>query len=209
MGGRARSCGDGAVVVAAVGGHDGAAEGQRDAALPGELGGVGDPVPQAERPVVVAVGLGGRAEALGLAARLGGGGQRSGEVVAGQVVVGELGGGGEQAGEVGVQAGALARQQVGVDDLLEEGVAEGVAAAPDAQQPARDDLAHRLLEVGQRQAGDLAQELVLDAAAGHGGGAQHLLGGARTAPRPGTCSRLASPSGRVSPSATAANSSSA
>ena len=124
--------------------------------------------------------------------------------------MGELGAGGEQAGEVGVQAGALAGQQVGVDDLLEEGVAEGVAVGPsDAEQPARDDLPHGLLEVGQGQAGDLAQQLVLDAAAGHGGGAQHPLAGAGDSTSTRDISRLASPSGRVSPSATAANSSSA
>src|SRR5690606_37867630 len=109
--------GDGAVVVAAVGGGDGAAEGERLAALAGQLGGVGHAVPQAEGAVVVAVGLGWGAEALGLASGLGGGGQRPGQVVAGEVVVGQLGRGGEQAGEGGVEARALAGEQVVVDRL--------------------------------------------------------------------------------------------
>src|SRR5690606_23909271 len=101
LGGRGQGAqgGDGALVVAAVGGGDGAAEGERIAGLAGQVGGAGDAVPQAERAVVVAVGLGGGAEAFGLAPGFGGGGQRAGQVVAGEVVVGQLGGRGEQAGE--------------------------------------------------------------------------------------------------------------
>ncbi len=163
------------MVVAAVGGHDRAAEGQPGPALPGQPFGVVDPLPQAQRPVVVAVGLGGRSDPLGHPPRLYGGPQRPGEVVAGEIVVGQLGRRGEQAGERGMEPGALARQQVGVDGLLQQRVAEGVAVALDPEQAARDDLAHRLLELGQRQPRHLAQQLVLDPAPGHGGGAQHPL----------------------------------
>ncbi len=66
-------------------------------------------------------------------------GERAGDVVAGEAVLGELGGGSghlgkpplvaEQGGEAGMQPGPLAGQQVGIDGLAEQRVPERVSAA--------------------------------------------------------------------------------
>ncbi|WP_460716416.1 hypothetical protein, partial [Microbispora hainanensis] len=115
--------------------------------------------------------------------------QRARQVVPGEVVMGQLGGGaaafGEQRGERGVQAGALARQQVVVDGLLEERVPEGVAVAARREQPLRDDLAQRVLQRQVAEPGRVAQQVVPDPAAGHRGDPQHLAGGVRQGLHPG------------------------
>nr|BFE86964.1 hypothetical protein GCM10020093_095650 [Planobispora longispora] len=170
------------MVVAAVGRRGGAAHGEAQVVGPGEAFGVLDPVPETEGLLEVAVGLRGRAEPLGPAPGLDRGGQRPGEVVAGQVVVGELRrgalAGGQQPGELGVQAGPLAGQQVGVDGLLEQRVPEGVAVlAGGMQQAPGDDLPHGLLEGHVVQARGLLQEGVVDPPSRDGRAAQHPLGG--------------------------------
>ena len=116
--------------------------------------GIRDPVPQRERAPVVARGLGERSDALGLVARAHRGGQRARLVAGSQPVVRDLGRDGRRvaAGEVGprlqrggerrVQPRPLARQQLVVGDLLQQGMAEGEAVA------ARDEhvMAHRLAQ---------------------------------------------------------------
>ena len=86
----------------------------------------------------MAIGLAGGEHGGGVAGRPDQRGQPAGQVVAGQAVPGQLGrrgravlavgvGLGQQARVGGVEAGPLARQQVAVDGLLEQGVAEPVA----------------------------------------------------------------------------------
>lgn len=77
-----------------------------------------------------------------------------------------------------MQPGPLARQQVGVDGLAGERVPEGVRVAltGDEELPP-DRLAQRRLQLVLRQSDGVAQQLVLDAPPGDGGGTQHLLGG--------------------------------
>ena len=139
------------------------------------------PYPQLQGQVVVAVGLGGGAEALGLVAGPDRGGERAGDVVAGHAVVRELGGGAgharEQAREPGVQPGPLPRHQVAVDGLAQQRVPEPVAVGPvGGQQLVAGRLADRLLVHVVGQAGGGPDEVVVGAAAGHRRRPQHLLG---------------------------------
>ena len=97
---------------------------------------LGHPVPQSQRLVVVAVRLGRRAKLLRFLPGLDRSGERAGNVMAGQAVLGQLRGGpgqrepllvGEQRAHRGVQPGPLPRQQVRIDRFAEQGVPENVA----------------------------------------------------------------------------------
>jgi hypothetical protein len=77
-----------------------------------------------------------------------------------------------------VQAGPLAWQQVAVDGLLEQGVAEPVAlggGAGDQHLPG-DGVAQAPLDLGLWPARGRDQQLVADPAAGHRGHLEDLLG---------------------------------
>ena len=148
---------------------------------------LGHPVPQGQRLVVVAVRLSRRAEPLRFLPGLDRCGERAGDVMAGQAVLGQLRGGpgqrepllvGEQRAHRGVQPGPLPRQQVRIDGFAEQGVAEDVALrAVGHQQLVGDRLPDGRLVVGGGQARRGADQLVIGLAAGHRGGAEHLLGG--------------------------------
>jgi len=170
---------------------------QHRAAVQGAAGGrLGRLVPQGEGALVVPEGLGqGRGRLRGLPG-LDAGQQRLAQVVGGVPVVGEpalldrggaAGAGGAAAlgdaplqgpGVGGVQGAALHRQQVVVDGLLDERVAEHVGAGGlvDAEHVAGHGLAqqpHQLLGV---LADHRRQELVVDPGAGHGRDLQDPLG---------------------------------
>ena len=154
---------------------------------PGRLLRLGHPLPQGERLVVVPVRLGRRAEPLGFVAGPDGGGERPRDVVAGQAVLGQLGQGsrhgqplllGQQRAHRAVQPGSLAREQVTVDGLAQQGVPEHVAlGAVGHEQLAGDGLPHGGLVLGRRQARRGLDQLVVGLAAGHRRRAEHLLGG--------------------------------
>ena len=148
---------------------------------------VGHPFPQGERLVVVAVRLGRGAQPLGILPGPDRRGERAGNVMAGQAVLGQFRGGarhrepllvGEQRTHGGVQPGPLPRQQVRVDRLPEQGVPEHVAfGAVGHEQLVGDRLPHRALVFGGGQAGRGPDQLVVGLAAGHGRGAEDLLRG--------------------------------
>ena len=120
------------------------------------------------------MGLGEGVGLLGLDAGRDRGRQGALQVPRGFPVVGELGGhggagaagpsgmGGDRGRDLTVQPGPLARQQVGVGDLLEQGVPELVAvpAGPGHQQLGGDRLPERLVETPIVQAGDGGQQPV-------------------------------------------------
>ena len=131
----------------------------------------------------MAEGLGRGQDGLGRLGRPHRRGQRADQVVAGQTMVGQLGRGaagvgGQPTGIGGVQPHLLARQQVAVDRLLEQGMAEGVApgGGVDHEHPSVDRLAQALLQVGLGQAGDLGEQRVGHPPAGHRRRPQHPLG---------------------------------
>lgn len=140
-------------------------------------------------------GLGGGPQPFGLVGGGDPGDQRPREVVAAPGVVGELGGRGEGApgrggvgddpGEGGVQAHPLPRQQVLVDGLVQQGVVEGVAVlAVDVEDAGGDGGPDRPLDVVLAGPRGRAQQVVADAAAPDGGGADEVgdLGGQRLDP---------------------------
>ena len=149
--------------VAGVGRGQGRPQGQVAALDAAELLRLADPLPQRQGQVVVPVRLGRRGQPLGLLAGLHRRGERAGDVVAGQAVVGQLGRGaghlgqaplvGQQLGQQPVQPGPLPRQQVGVDGLAQQRVPErqAVAAVGD-QQPLGDGLADGILVLRGRPA---------------------------------------------------------
>jgi hypothetical protein len=126
----------------------------------GHGGGVGHPGPQLEGLGQVPEGLAGGEHRGRVAGRPDQRGQPAREVVAGQAVPGQLGrqgvavavggGLGEQAGVGGVEPGPLAREQVAVDGLLEQGVAEPVALGGRAghQHLAGDGVTQAPLDLG-------------------------------------------------------------
>jgi len=146
-----------------------------------------DPLPQGQGLVVVAVRLGRRAEPLGFLSGPDRRGERTGDVVAGQAVLGQLGRGsrpgqplllGQQCAHRAVQPGPLARQQVPVDGLAQQGVPEDVALrAVGHEQLMRDGLPYGGLVLGRRQARGGPDQLVVGLAAGHRRRAEYLLGG--------------------------------
>ncbi len=148
---------------------------------------LGHPLPQGERLVVVAVRLGRGAQLLGILPGPDGRGERAGNVMAGQAVLGQFRRGarhrepllvGEQRAHRGVQPGPLPGQQVRVDGFAEQGVPEDIAfGAVGHEQLVGDRLPHRSLVFGGRQARCGPHQLVVGLAAGHGRGAEHLLGG--------------------------------
>ena len=81
----------------------------------------------------------------------------------------------EGAGVSHVHPRALARQQLGIDGLAHEGVAEVVLAPGDHQDPGVDGLAEGDIELGRAEPGDLGQNLVVDATTARGEDAHHLL----------------------------------
>ena len=129
------------------------------------------------------MGLGEGVGLLGLDAGLDRGRQGALQVPGGLPVVGELGGhggagaagpsgmGGDRGRDLAVEPGPLARQQVGVGDLLEQGVPELVAVptGPGHQQLGGDRLPERLVEPRVVEAGDGGQQPVRDPPADHGG----------------------------------------
>jgi hypothetical protein len=129
---------DGSVRVSGQVGRVGRALQHRGTIEAEPLVGVTHLIPQLERCLEVTLGVGEPVGRLGLQPRLHGGGQRTSWVVGPDPVVGEPGRQGdpvglgevgtlaEQAGEGGVQPGALAGQQVGVQRLLGQRVPEGV-----------------------------------------------------------------------------------
>ncbi len=138
------------------------------------------PHPQFQGQVIVAVRLGGGADALGLGGGPDRGGERAGDVVARHAVVREFGGGagyaGEQAREPGVQPGPLPRHQVAVYGLAQERVPEPVPVGPvGCQQLMAGRLADRRLVSVVGQAGGGPDQVVGGATAGDGRRPQHLL----------------------------------
>ena len=159
--------------------------------------GVGNVVPQVDRPLVLRLRLGeGIAGLVGVARRdrrL----ERARQVVGRVPVVGELRGTRrvaerarlERPRERGVQPGALARQQVVVDRLLEQRVPEGIAL--DAGRRVRDEdlatdaLAERFVERRLVERGGGREQGRVDALAGRRCDAQELLGRFGEVGRPG------------------------
>jgi hypothetical protein len=137
-------------------------------------------VPQLKRLEVVERGLLGAPDAPGVVARAQAG-REGGRVVLGEAgVAGELGGSPARAallqglGVRRVEAGALAGQEVVVDRLGEQRVAELVeVVAARHQDVPLDGVAHRPVELGRGQLDDVAQGGVGDPAPGDGRGAHH------------------------------------
>ena len=153
----------------------------------GRLLRLGHPLPQGERLIVVPVRLGRRAQALRLLTRPDRRGERPGDVMAGQAVLGQLGGRsghgqpvlvGQQRAHRAVQPGALARQQVAVDGLAQQGMPEHVAlGAVGHEELVGDGFPHGGLVLGRHQARRGLDQLVVGLAAGHRSRAEHPLGG--------------------------------
>ena len=133
-----------------------------------------------QRGLVVLGGLVGTADRHGVVAGLDAGPQRGVEVVGGPGVPGQLGGravdaaAADRLGVGGVQADPLARQQVVVDRLGEQGVPEGVALGADPDEDVRlHGGPQRPLEVVGALLDDRAEQRVGDPAAGHRGSPDH------------------------------------
>ena len=129
-------------------------------------------------------GLRGTADRQGLLAGLDGGADGDRPVVGAAGVLGQLGGGADRAplvqrgDEVGVQPGPLARQQVVVDRLAEERVAEGVGpAAGGGEHVGLHRGAERPLELGGAEVGHGGQQSVAHLAPGHRDDADHPTSG--------------------------------
>ena len=121
-------------------------------------------------------------DALGLQPRGHVGGERLGHAVCAAPVVRELGRGraageariGAQGlGERQVQRGPLAREQVGIGGLLQQGVAEGVAIAVVYEHVVGDRLPQRVQERGLGQVGDGGEQPMARPPAGRRCHAQH------------------------------------
>ncbi len=176
----------GAGNVAALGGVGRGLEREPDPVHPAQLLRLVHPVPQRQCLIVVPVRLSRRRELLSLLSGPDGGGERPGDVMARQAVMGQLGRRsrhgvqpflvGQQARQRRVQPGPLAGQQVGVDRLAQQRVPERVALlAVGGEQLVSDRLADRRLVLGGRQPGRFHDQLVVHPAAAHRGGAQRLL----------------------------------
>jgi hypothetical protein len=187
--------GDGPLVVAGQVGRLGGPV-QHRAPVQGAAGGrLGHLVPQLQGALVVPEGLGQGRGRLGGLPGLHAGHQRLPQVVGGVPVIGELAtldrpgprparsltlldAALQRPGVGGVQRAPLHRQQVVVDRLLDQGMAEGVGVAGlvDGQDVAGDRLAqqpHQLLGV---LVDHLGQQLVVHPGAGHRRHLQHPLG---------------------------------
>ena len=145
----------------------------------GAAAGVGE---QLEGLLEVVGGLVGTTDVARLLARAHAGGQGGVEVVGQPGVAGELG---RRAGGPAVaqrrdvrrvEPDPLAGQEVVVDRLAEQGVAEAVVALVRDEDVALDGAAHAVLEAGLGETGDLVEQLVGDAAPGHAGRAHDLAG---------------------------------
>ena len=110
----------------------------------------------------------------------------------------------------GVQRGVLAREQVAVDRLADQRVAERVhAALIDHEHLVGDRLARALHHLGGGEAGDGLDELVRRGAVEHGGDAHDRARGLRScSTRASSTSRSVSGSSQLSPCSIAASSSS-
>ena len=138
---------------------------------------------QAQGPLEVLRRLVGAADLGRLVAGLDAG-LEGGLLVVGQLgVAGELGGGAagaavaDRRGELGVQPDPLAGQEVVVDGLAEQRVAEGVVPVAGDQDVALDGRAQALLEGVVSGVGGDREQLVGDPAAGDAGGADDLARG--------------------------------
>ena len=158
----------------------------------GALVGVLDELPDLQRPLEVLSGLGEGEDLLGLQPGAHVGRQGLGHPVRGTPVVRQLGGGrpvaeagvlAERLGERQVQRGPLAREQVRVGGLLQQGVAEGVAVGVLDE----DVLGHRVAQPrdqrGLGQWRDRREQPMARPPAGRGGHAQHARARRRAAPR--------------------------
>ena len=148
----------------------------------GPLVGVRDEVPDLEGALEVLRGLGEGRGPLGLEAGLHVGGERLGHAVRRLPVVGQLGRGrraregrvlAQRLGERQVQRGPLARQQVRVGGLFEQGVAEGVAVAVVDEDVMSHGLAQRLEQRSLGQGRDGREQPMARLRPGGRGDAQH------------------------------------
>jgi hypothetical protein len=148
----------------------------------GDAGRVGHALPQLERADEVAQRFGGGEDRRRLLGRPHRRSQGADQVVALQTVVGKLGrsaiGGGEHPGVGGMQPYLLAGQQVGVDRLLQQRMAEhvGPGGLVGHQYAGRDRFTQSRLQVGLGPFSDLGEQRVGYPAAGHRRDPKHLLG---------------------------------
>jgi hypothetical protein len=179
-------------------GHLGAARQQRHPVHAGAPGGVGHPVPQLQHALELQLGLGEGVHLLGGGGGLEAGGQGAWLVASGRPVVGQarrpgrrrpfrFDAGLEDTGQGRVQTDPLAGQQVAVDRLCQQRMAEPVAVA--ARLGQQHLLVDRLAQAVQQRrlahAGDHCQHRPGDARAGRGGHAEDLLGAAAEPHHPG------------------------
>ena len=185
VGGRGGLLGEGGcpLVLAGSAAASAARSSQVDPVGAGDGGRVGHPLPQPERAAQVAERLRWGEDGRRLLGRAYRGGQGAGQVVASQAMVGELGRGafrlgGKQAGVGGMEPHLLAWQQVAIDRLLQQRVAEriGPGGAVGHQDAGADRLPQALLQLGLGPPGDLGEQPVGHPAAGHRRDPQHLLG---------------------------------
>ena len=156
----------------------------------GACGCVRDLVPQFECVLEILLGLGGGVDRLRRDARPDPRVERARQVVRRLPVVGELGGPGrvglrrrlvgQRPRERGVEPGPLARQQLAVDGLLDEGMAKGISLPRDAvlrhEDVTGDRLAERGIEIPFVGSHDARQERRRDARPAGRGEPHQLLG---------------------------------
>ena len=147
--------------------------------------GVGHGLPQLERPLEVTNRFRRRRHPLGGQPGLDRRDESSGHVAGPVPVVRDRRGGdgpagglvGELLGDLGMDPPALAGQQLGVDDLLEQGVAEAVALAVgrSLEQVVVDQSPKALVELAVGSIVDAAQQAIVDPHPDRGGQPQRLL----------------------------------
>jgi hypothetical protein len=174
-------------VAGRVGGL-GAARQQRHLVGARALGGVGDPVPQPEHPLQLQLGLGKGRHLLGGGRGRDAGGQGAWLVAGGRPVVGQprrpahrhlpgLDTGLQRSGQGGVQPDPFAGQQLTVDRLGHQRVAEHIALAGGVgqQQLLVDRLVQAVKQLLVPHAGHCGQQRLGGARAGRGGHPQQPL----------------------------------
>jgi hypothetical protein len=163
---------------------------QVDPVQPGQLGRPRHLRPQLQGTLELSLGLGEGVAALGLVAGLDRGRQGPPGVAGGVPVVGQLGGHGRTGaagplrvgrdgrGHLAVEAGPFTREQVGVGDLAEQGVAElvVVVTGPGRQQLGGDRLPERLVEPPLVVTGNGGEQPVRRPPADHRGHPERLPG---------------------------------
>ena len=161
--------------------------------IPARSARVGDAIPELEHALEVTLRRLVGVHALGGEAGRGARAERAAQVVGGLPVARELGGHRgvgrlaqhlrprlDRAGDRRVQGGVLARQQVAVDRLADQRVAEPVlVAGVDHQHLVRDRLARAVHHLGGREAGDRFEQLVPGGTIEHGDDADDRSGGVR------------------------------